>query len=103
MAGDGWQFMLMRGSPVLGFGPDYLFEPRGSEVAHHHDYTTEVYVCLNGGMELEVDGRQEFVSPNEAYVVEPGIVHNMNRFTSAPYVGITLQIPSLPGDRVEHK
>ncbi len=43
--------------------------------AHYHERLTEVYVCLEGEGEVELDGVREPVSPGTVVLIRPGTRH----------------------------
>jgi mannose-6-phosphate isomerase-like protein (cupin superfamily) len=97
--GNGWHFMYSRASPALGVGSDANFKMRQQEAIHIHKVTTETYVCIGGELELMINGDKKILRPGEFLLAEPGDTHAMISFPKAPYEGITLQLPSLPGDK----
>ncbi len=104
LAGNGWHLMYMRGSQAVGVGSDRLYQVRAAEVLHHHHFVTEVYVGLDGRMELAVGDQSEFLTRNDVVILSPGSkapYHGMVQIHER-YAGLTLQIPSIPGafDRI---
>jgi hypothetical protein len=99
MSPNGWHLMYARGSVALGVGTDYLFHLRAEEAPHKHGITVEAYVGLGGKMDFEVDGETIRLEKYGVLIAEPGNVHAMKKIVVPPYAGVTLQFPSIPGDK----
>lgn len=98
---NGWHFMYMRASKILGVGTDANYRMRDQEGLHRHKVTVETYICLGGKLELIVDGQSHVLPPGGFLTAVPGEAHAMGSFKKIPYEGITLQHPSLPGDKFD--
>lgn len=100
MIGNGWHLMYARASRAVGVGSDVLFRVREEEQAHAHKILHEVYICLDGALELSIEGEDVALTRDHVICISHGSMHAMNRITSKPYNGLTLQTPSIPGDKV---
>lgn len=99
MAPDGWHLMYARGSVAMGVGTDYLFRLRTEEAPHKHGITVETYISLGGKMDFEINGELVRLEHYGVLINEPGTVHAMKKIVDPPYAGVTLQFPSMPGDK----
>ena len=102
MVGNGWQLMYAKASRAVGVGSDYIFKVRDQESLHAHKLITEVYICLGGEMALQVDQDEVMLKQDDVAALPPGPIHCMKRLVKTPYQGITLQTPSIPGDKIVH-
>jgi len=99
MVGNGWHLMYTRGSRAVAVGSNVLWELRSEESPHYHKITREIYLVLGGVMEFDFDGEVVQLSKDQVAVAKPKTVHCMKKIIESPYRGLTLQIPSVPGDR----
>jgi mannose-6-phosphate isomerase-like protein (cupin superfamily) len=53
-------------------------EPGQATQRHHHARTEEIYVILEGGGEMEVDGERRPVQPGDAVLIPPGARHQIH-------------------------
>jgi mannose-6-phosphate isomerase-like protein (cupin superfamily) len=67
-------------------------EPGRATQRHYHARSEEIYLVLEGGGELEVDGEQRMVSPGDAILIPPGAWH---RLTAAEQ-GVTILCCCVP-------
>jgi len=98
---NGWNFMYGRASKILGVGTDANYRMRDQEAIHKHKITVETYICIGGKLELIVDDERHVLPHGGFLTAVPGETHAMGRFIETPYEGITLQLPSLPGDKFD--
>jgi mannose-6-phosphate isomerase-like protein (cupin superfamily) len=98
-SGTGWQTMYARGTIPLGIAVDYELQMRGKEALHKHGITSEIYVCADGAVEVEVDGTKITLKESDFLIAEPGEVHAKISLPQIPYQGATFQLPSIPGDK----
>jgi len=98
-SGSGWNIMYARGSRSFGIASDMEFGVRGEEIMHIHKITSEMYLCLGGGVELEISGNRYALKPSDILIAEPNEAHTKITLTETPYKGLTLQLPSIPGDK----
>jgi len=96
----GWHLMYARGSRAAGVASDYISAVRENEKHHYHQITHEIYVALQGSIMLDIDGKEYILRHNQAILTEPGERHSVRSIVEAPYRGIVLNSPSVPGDRV---
>ncbi len=52
-------------------------EPGQATQRHYHALTEEIYVILEGGGEMEVDGERGAVRPGDAVLIPPGARHQI--------------------------
>jgi mannose-6-phosphate isomerase-like protein (cupin superfamily) len=52
-------------------------EPRAATKRHYHARSEEIYLIVEGGGELEVDGRRHDVGPGDAVLIPPGSWHQL--------------------------
>jgi mannose-6-phosphate isomerase-like protein (cupin superfamily) len=52
-------------------------EPGQATRRHYHARTEEIYVILEGGGEMEVDGERGPVQPGDAVLIPPGAWHQI--------------------------
>jgi mannose-6-phosphate isomerase-like protein (cupin superfamily) len=52
-------------------------EPGQATVRHYHGRSEEIYLILDGGGELEVDGDVRTVGPGDAILIPPGAWHQL--------------------------
>ena len=52
-------------------------EPGRATRRHYHARSEEIYLVLEGGGELEVDGDRRVVSPGDAILIPPGAWHEL--------------------------
>ena len=56
-------------------------EPRQATQRHYHAEAEELYVLLDGGGEMEVDGDRREVGPGDAILLPPGAWHQIRAGT----------------------
>ena len=56
-------------------------EPDGATARHHHRLSEEIYLLLEGGGLMELDGEEREVGPGDAVLISPGAWH---RITAGP-------------------
>ena len=59
-------------------------EPGQATERHYHARTEEIYVVLDGGGEVEVDGDRRRVGPGDAILIPPGAWHEIRAGGAAP-------------------
>jgi mannose-6-phosphate isomerase-like protein (cupin superfamily) len=52
-------------------------EPGQATLRHYHERSEEIYLILDGGGELEVDGDVRTVGPGDAILIPPGAWHQL--------------------------
>jgi mannose-6-phosphate isomerase-like protein (cupin superfamily) len=52
-------------------------EPRQTTQRHYHERSEEIYLIVEGGGELEVDGDRREVAAGDAVLVRPGAWHEL--------------------------
>lgn len=52
-------------------------EPGQATLRHYHARSEEVYLLLEGGGRLEVDGEEREVGPGDAILIPPGAWHRL--------------------------
>jgi mannose-6-phosphate isomerase-like protein (cupin superfamily) len=67
-------------------------EPGQSTRRHYHARSEEIYLILDGGGELEVDGETLTVGPGDAILIPPGSPHEL----TAAGAGVTLLCCCVP-------
>jgi quercetin dioxygenase-like cupin family protein len=97
----GWHFMYARASKALSVGSDMIFKVRSEEIAHSHKIISESYVCLGGSLELMLDGEKTALREGDYIIATPRENHSIVSLPEVPYKGLTLQFPSIPGDRYD--
>lgn len=97
----GWNFMYARASKALSVGSDLIFKVRSEEIAHSHNIISESYVCLGGSLELMLDEEKTSLREGDYLITTPGENHRIVSLPEVPYKGLTLQFPSIPGDRYD--
>lgn len=65
---------------------------------HLHEASDEVYVVLEGSIDVTVEGETIKVGPSEALVVGAGVVHSLVA-VQFPATGLSIRGPSI-GDKV---
>ena len=66
---------------------------------HFHKITSEAYICIGGSLDLAVDDTNYILGKDQLLVTEPEELHAIQGMPETPYKGITLQFPSIPGDK----
>jgi len=95
----GWNVRYSRGSRVLGISSDILFSVRKEDEYHVHSLMSEFYFCISGSMILTVNGEDYFLTPKKVLLASPGEPHAVTSIVDPPYRGITMKLPSIPGDK----
>jgi mannose-6-phosphate isomerase-like protein (cupin superfamily) len=67
---------------------------------HSHSASDEVYVVLDGPIDVAVDGERIRVGPAEALVVGAGVIHSLIA-VQYPARGLTIRGPAIPDKQVE--
>jgi hypothetical protein len=99
MSGNGWLVMYARGSIPLGIGSDYIFGIRNQEAPHIHNKAIELYLCLGGEIIVLLNGEEYNLKADDILMANPGEIRSLLRIDDIPYKGLTLQFPSIPGDK----
>lgn len=97
--GNGWNFMYLRASPIIGVGTDANYKMRLQEAQHYHNITAETYVCVGGQLEVIVNKDCHVIQQGGFLTAESGELHTMKSYPKGYYEGITLQWRSIPGDK----
>jgi mannose-6-phosphate isomerase-like protein (cupin superfamily) len=59
-------------------------EPGQATERHYHARTEELYVLLEGGGEMEVEGERARVGPGDAILIPPGAWHQIRASAGEP-------------------
>jgi mannose-6-phosphate isomerase-like protein (cupin superfamily) len=59
-------------------------EPGQATERHYHARTEELYVLLEGGGEMEVEGERARVGPGDAILIPPGAWHQIHAAEAGP-------------------
>lgn len=78
---DGSTIRVLLDGPLAGAANQSLAEASlaagQSTQRHHHARSEEIYVFLEGGGEMEVDGEMREVGPGDAVLIPPGAWHEI--------------------------
>lgn len=74
--------------------------PHGtSETRHLHDRARQVFLVLEGELEIEAAGSHVVLRPREAFEVPPGVPHQVFNRSGRPVEFLAISTPSTKGDR----
>jgi len=94
---EGWRFVTEKDLAVVR----ERMPPGASEKRHYHERARQVFVVLNGALELEIHGRTHVLLTGDAITVAPGLPHSVRNSFITDTIFLVISSPSHMGDRVE--
>lgn len=93
---DGWHLVRSPGLSVI----EERMPPDTAETRHRHEAARQFFYVLEGGLDIEVDGRAHLVAAGSGLEVPPGAAHQVVNRGPAPARFLVVSQPPSHGDRV---
>nr|WP_253261214.1 MULTISPECIES: cupin domain-containing protein [unclassified Roseobacter] len=75
--------------------------PGRAETRHHHTTARQVFFCLSGALEIELDGVDHHLTLGEALPVPAKAVHQVRNPGAEAAEFLVISAPSTRADRIE--
>ncbi len=92
---DGWRLVSQPGLSVI----HERMPPATAETRHYHRQARQFFFVLVGQANLEVEGQQYELGPQQGQEVAPGVPHQMMNRSGQPVEFLVISTPPTTGDR----
>ena len=94
---DGWRLLDRADLAVI----EERIPPGEGEVKHFHRRARQMFIVLEGEMQIELEGEVHKLGPGDAIEVAPAQQHRTRNASSDPVVLLVISAPYTHGDREE--
>ena len=94
---DGWWLVQNDAFTVI----EENMPPSTSEKQHYHEKTGQFFYCLEGRLDIQMDGHNFYLNASEGLFVKAGSIHKVKNNSENPTRFLVISCPNSHSDRIE--